>query len=201
MTQRISRSALGRPRTFDEECVLEKAIELFCTSGFSAVGISDLTRATGLTVGSIYKAYGSKEGLFARALERYLTVREARIAKTLTKAEDGRSRIAALLGLYATLSQGLDGRRGCMVVAGISDLTQLEGTAAVLRATLRRRRKMLAELVVLGQRDGSIATVQAPEAIADVLLALLHGMRILGKGRAFPHHADAFVTTALNILD
>lgn len=201
MSQAVSRSTLGRPRAFDEAVVLENAIELFCTSGFSAVGISDLTRATGLTVGSIYKAYGSKEGLFAKALEQYLAVREAAIAKTLSKTEDGRARIGALLSLYATLSQGLDGRRGCMVVAGISDLKQLGDTAAVLRATLRRRRKMLAELVALGQRDGSIAKTCAPEAEADVLLALLQGMRLLGKGRAFPHDAETFVAIALKILD
>ena len=191
----------GRPRTFDEAGVLENAIELFCTSGFSAVGISDLTRATGLTVGSIYKAYRNKEGLFAKALAQYVAVREARIARSMDVAEDGRARIRALLGLYATLSQGKDGQRGCMVVAGIADLEQLGETAKVLRATLVRRRMMLTELVALGQRDGSIATLSTPEAVADVLLVLLQGMRLVGKGRAFPHDAGAFVAIALKVLD
>lgn len=191
----------GRPRAFDEAKVLGRAIALFSASGFSAVGISDLTAATGLTVGSLYKAYGDKEGVFAKALDRYIALREVEIAAAFKAAKNGRARIAALLGIYAGLSRGKDGKLGCMVVAGITDLEQLGPTAPILRAALSRRRAMLAELVAAGQRDGSITTASDPRTVAELILALLQGMRVVGKGGVLTDDPDAFIALALRILD
>ncbi len=69
-----------------------------------------------------------------------------------------------------------------MVVAGIAELDQFGDTAALLRATLARRRVMLTALVTEGQDDGSIATTDEPGQVADLLLVLLQGMRVVGKG-------------------
>lgn len=201
MSSTEPRRPRGRPRAFDEAQVLDGAIALFSACGFSAASIADLTQATGLTAGSLYKAYRDKEGMFAHALARYVGLRDAHIAETLATAENARTRIARLLVLYADLSQGDIGRRGCMVVAGIAELDQVGDAADALRATLARRRTMLAALVAEGQRDGSIATRDAPKAVADVLLALLQGMRVIGKGGQFPADADAFVRLALKLLD
>jgi TetR/AcrR family transcriptional repressor of nem operon len=200
MIQAIANRARGRPRTFDEDRVLGRAIDLFSSCGFSATGISDLTRATGLTVGSLYKAYRDKEGLFAKTLGRYIAQREAEIAAMLASAENGRARIAALLGLYVRLSQGKEGKLGCLLVAGIAELPQFSHVAAMLRGQLSRRRSLLAELVAQGQDDGSITTASSPATVADLLLALLYGMRVLGKTGSLTDNPKAFVALALKIL-
>ena len=192
----------GRPRTFDEDRVLDGAIAAFSAAGFTATAITDLVQATGLTAGSLYKAYRDKEGVFARALARYVALRDAHVATTVAGADSGRERIARLLALYADLSRGEDGRRGCMVVAGVAEIDNVGGTADVLRATLARRRTMLAALIEDGRRDGSIATGAAePGVVADLLLALLQGMRVVGKGGLFGEDARAFVALALKVLD
>ncbi|WP_159995125.1 TetR/AcrR family transcriptional regulator [Roseomonas sp. 18066] len=196
-----TRPRLGRPRAFDAARALDQAIALFSTAGFSATSIAALTQATGLAAGSLYKAYGDKEGLFAAALQRYLALRDDRLAALMATAPDGRARIAALLRLYAGLSQGEAGARGCLVVSGITELDQPGVPAAVLRATLARRHAMLAALVAEGQRDGSIATAEPPDGVADLLLALLQGMRVVGKGGCFPAQAEDFVRRALRLLD
>jgi AcrR family transcriptional regulator len=191
----------GRPRAFDEEQVLSRAIALFSASGYTAAGISDLSQATGLKAGSLYKAYSDKEGIFAKALERYITQREAEIATMLEGAQNGRAGIAALLGLYARLSQGKEGKLGCLLVAGIAELPQFSRVHVAVRGQLARRRELLARLVAQGQTDGSITTTSAPTTVADLLLALLQGMRVLGKAGSFSEDADAFVALALNILE
>ncbi|MGF6573705.1 TetR/AcrR family transcriptional repressor of nem operon [Paraburkholderia sp. GAS333] len=201
MIQAVAGRPRGRPREFDEEQVLSRAIALFSASGYSAAGISDLSQATGLTAGSLYKAYSDKEGIFAKALECYITRREAEVAAMLKAADNGRASIAALLALYARLSQGREGKLGCLLVAGVAELPQFSRVGDVVRGQLARRRDLLVRLVVQGQDDGSITTQSAPTTVADLLLALLQGMRVLGKAGSFSEDADAFVALALKVLD
>jgi len=193
----------GRPRLFDEEKVLDKAIELFSSSGYSAVGVNDLTRATGLKVGSIYKAYENKENFFAKALQRYIRLRETQIASSLAQLSRGRDRIARLLHLYVALSQGREGIAGCLMVAGITEMQNFTFVNDILRQQIGERRQVIGDLVALGQRDGSVGNDAPPALIADILITLLYGMRVLGKAQSFISEADAeaWVSSALKILD
>src|SRR5271154_2740530 len=63
---------MPRPREFDETVALEAAMECFWQRGYEAPSLRDLTASMGLTAPSLYNAFGDKEELFARALERYL---------------------------------------------------------------------------------------------------------------------------------
>ena len=201
MIQAVASRPRGRPREFDEERVLSRAIALFSASGYSATGISDLQQATGLTAGSLYKAYLDKEGIFAKALELYIARREAEVSAMIKGAENARASITALLGLYARLSQGKEGKLGCLLVAGVAELPQFSRVGDALRGQLAQRRDLLARLVAQGQADGSITTASDPATVADVLLALLQGMRVLGKASAFSDDADAFIALALKVLE
>ncbi|OON64215.1 TetR family transcriptional regulator [Massilia sp. KIM] len=61
---------MARPRTFNEDVVLDRAAEVFGRLGYHACSIDDLVEATALQRGSLYKAFGSKRGLFEKILER-----------------------------------------------------------------------------------------------------------------------------------
>lgn len=195
-----TRRSRGRPREFDEVQALDGAIDLFSAAGFSAASIADLQEATGLTGGSLYKAYRDKEGMFAHALYRYVAHQEQRIVQIIQAAENARTRIMRLIRLYAELSQGAQGRRGCMVVGAITELGQLGDTANIVRNMLVRRRATLCQLIAEGQRDGSVLTLEEPADVADALLALLSGMRLMGKAELFPADEEAFVRLALKLL-
>ena len=65
------RNAGGRPREFDEGLALDAAIEAFWRLGYEGASMAELTQAMGINKPSLYAAYGSKEGLFERALQRY----------------------------------------------------------------------------------------------------------------------------------
>ena len=81
---------MARPRSFDTDQVLSAAMHRFRQQGYERVSIKDLEQATGLTSGSLYNSYGSKDGLFRAALDHYV--------ETVVKG-----RIAAFAGLDATL--------------------------------------------------------------------------------------------------
>ena len=182
--------------------MLDAAIASFARRGFTAASVSELTAATGLSAGSIYKAFQDKDGLFACALGRYIAVHQAQIAAVLAPECDARAKIAAVLRLYATWSQDASGRTGCMVVSAIAELDLLAASAATaLRDVLEQRRSLLIDLVREGQRDGSVASTAAPGAVADLLLSLAQGMRVVGKGGLFPAEAEPLVALALRVLD
>lgn len=73
---------MGRTRSFDEEHVIDLAAGAFRSTGYEGTSVDDLVQVTGLHRGSLYKAFGSKRGLFLTALQRALN-QEARSTAVL----------------------------------------------------------------------------------------------------------------------
>lgn len=65
------RAPIGRPRGFDADDALERALLVFWKQGYEGASLADLTTAMGITRTSMYAAFGNKEELFRKALERY----------------------------------------------------------------------------------------------------------------------------------
>jgi AcrR family transcriptional regulator len=63
--------AMGRPREFDMEKALDKALDVFWRNGYEGASVAELTGAMGINPPSLYAAFGNKEGLFRKALDRY----------------------------------------------------------------------------------------------------------------------------------
>jgi len=109
--------AVGRPREFDPDTVLEKAMELFWEHGYDGVSISDLTDATGINRRSLYAAFGSKEELFAKAVERYMSGHGGYIAEALRQPTAwGVARAMVHGAADANTDPGRP--RGCLLVQG-----------------------------------------------------------------------------------
>lgn len=190
----------GRPRAFDEAKFLDASIRLFSRDGFAGVSVSDITTASDLTIGSIYKAYKDKLGVFTKSLERYIALREAEIGDRLRGLDDARSKIAALLDFYLQISRGPEGRLGCMVVSGVADLDLVGAAADLLRRQMSRRQQWLVELLSDGKIDGSIGADVNVAATADLLLALLQGLRVVGKAELIGENGDDLIASALKLL-
>lgn len=79
------RSAGGRPRAFDEDQALDRAIEVFWRLGYEGASLSELTHAMGINKPSLYHVFGSKEGLFVRALRRYGLIYHEQLARVLAR--------------------------------------------------------------------------------------------------------------------
>lgn len=183
------------------DSVLDSAIPMFRERGYGGASIDALQTATGLTAGSLYKAFGHKRGLFTAAFHRYVETRRAVVADHLGQATTARERIAATLYAYLDVATGGEGRRGCLVVAGLIEASTLDPSLRdAVATTLAENRAGLVALLEDGKRDGSVRADLAVEPCADLLLALLQGLRVTGKLRD-PVDPNAFVTLALKTLD
>lgn len=192
----------GRPREFDITLVLDKAVSHFSENGFHGTSIADLNTALSLTSGSIYKAWGDKRGLFLAALDHYIARRAEAISEVLAGQATGRNRIQTLLQYYAHLSSGDLGRTGCLVIETAVELAATDTEIAARISTQHRQSQTrLRNLITAGQQDGSIRTTRDATATARLLLAIMHGMRVLGKSGAALEDMQQLANGAMYLLD
>ena len=105
---------MGRPKSYDQQDVLKKAMLQFWQTGFAETSVSDLETATSLNRYSLYKGFGDKETLFEQALEYYLDHVIARMLTPLTQAEPTISALKAYFLQLNHLLKGKFGHYGCL---------------------------------------------------------------------------------------
>ncbi|TWF52962.1 TetR/AcrR family transcriptional regulator [Neorhizobium alkalisoli] len=192
----------GRPREFDMDEALDRAIVVFTERGYHATSISDLGPAMGLTAGSLYKAFKDKKAIFLAAFDRYKLVRNAALAEAISTGRTGRERIRLALRHYADSAHGDDGRRGCLVVGAAVELSLFDAeTDERVRLSQSRLEAFFEGIIRQGQADGSVGGHIDPEATARLLYAVVQGLRIAGKAGQDQARAMAIAEAALKILD
>lgn len=191
----------GRPREFDIDRALDRAIPVFCERGFHGASLNDLSDGMQLTQGSIYKAFKDKRGIFLAALDRQEALYGAMLREAVNKAESGHQKLYAALLFYVNLSHGAEGMQGCLVVSTAVELasTHLD-IAKRVRASFRRRQEYLATLILQGQKDGSIGRHVDPKGTACLMLFLFQGLRVVGKTGVTRKELFAVVNSAMKTL-
>ena len=206
MTQSLSLSTLtrqrGRPREFDVDQAIDKAIGVFSERGYHATSVGDLTQAMELTQGSLYKAFKDKKDIYIAAVERYKMVQTQRFEAAVRPGKTGHERLLAAMNFYADASAGQSGGRGCLVVGATADLASLdEDMARVVRGAIEAREKILIRLVREGQADGSVTSAKDAGALAKTALCILYGIRVVGKTAPTREELSAVVDIAMKVFD
>lgn len=192
---------VGRPREFDMDEALDAALGVFRKRGYNATSIADLRAAMGLTSGSLYKAFKDKHAIFVAVLDRYIAARDAALAARLASARTGREKVLAMLRSYAEVSHDAEGRRGCLIVGGLSDIDTFDEPLALrFRQSLSRLERLFADFIEQGIRDGSLPERLDPQASARYLLCVVEGLRVLGKRGARKSEVDAIVVQTMQAL-
>lgn len=192
----------GRPREFEIEEALDKAIVVFSERGYHAASISELKDAMGLAAGSLYKAFKDKKAIFLASFDRYKQVRNALLDRELAEGTNGRDKVSRMLRFYAEASHGESGRRGCLVVGTAIELAVYDTEAAErVGRSMARSEALFDTLIREGQADGSIPAAIDPVATARLLLSITQGLRVLGKTGPNRDRAFSVVDTAMKLLD
>src|SRR3954468_19661314 len=107
---------VARPREFDENEVLDRALETFWSKGFDGTSIQDLIASTGLARASLYGAFGDKQQLYERVLEHYASQNAGRIMVPVDLEAPLRHALEQLLVGWVGLTCPKAGPRGCFLV-------------------------------------------------------------------------------------
>jgi TetR/AcrR family transcriptional regulator, transcriptional repressor for nem operon len=192
---------MARPRKFDEGDVIDAAAEIFWSRGFEGASTRDLSDATGLTPSSLYAAFGSKRGLFVKALDRYLdqTLRD-RMAR-IEAVSSGLKAIEVFFDEVVERSAADKEHRGCMMVNAIVDAAwQDVDIKHHVADETRQIEAFFQRCVAAGQTAGDISTNQSPHDLAGHLLAVLMGLRVLARVRPDQELLATIARSALTLL-
>lgn len=177
-------SQIGRPRAFDAEAALEKALTVFWAQGYEGASLTDLTEAMGISRKSLYAAYGNKEDLFRKALRRYAEGPGAYVAEALRAPTAREVAMAFLAGsVRATTLPGLPA--GCLGVQGALVTGE---TGRVARDTLAQWRAhgqaLLRDRFRQAVESGDLPADADPEKIARYVMTIANGVAVQAAGGA-----------------
>ncbi|MQY23393.1 TetR/AcrR family transcriptional regulator [Nocardia macrotermitis] len=191
---------MGRPRSFEDDTVIERAMEAFWINGYANTSPAQLAEATGLAKGSLYNAFGSKRELFERALARYDRLGADLTADFMSRPGSTREVVGTYLRHLVDADLEDPDRRGCLAA---NTALELSGHDEQIRRTINTITEhvvnTLAERIDQGRRDGDIARETDPRATAEFLMNNIVGLRVMSKGydRAALHR---IIDTTLNVL-
>ena len=175
----------GRPRKFDRNAALEKAMQVFWKKGFDNTSMPNLIEAMKINSPSIYAAFGSKEKLFLEAAERYSNSEGSAIWASLTTALTARQAVKSILDVSAEEFTRADKPHGCLIALGS---LHSEGGNEDVRVALKNRRAkcmtMLHDRLKQGVNDGELPNSPDWQAIAIYYVTLQQGMSIQARDGA-----------------
>jgi AcrR family transcriptional regulator len=176
--------AVGRPRVFDVDLALDRALEVFWRKGYEGASLPELTKAMGINRPSLYAAFGNKEALFRKATQRYIDDRACHVRLAL---EEPTAKQAVLRLLQGTIDLVTNPRnpRGCFLVqtalacgekADALRDEMAKRRAAVETALRRRFRQAVSE--------GDLPPESDPGDLARYIAIVMHGMAVEAAGGA-----------------
>jgi AcrR family transcriptional regulator len=174
----------GRPRQFDEEEALEAALQLFWRHGYEGTSLAALTDAMGINMPSLYAAFGNKESLFGRVLEKYLRGPASYLTKALAEPT---ARQAAEALFRGAITMTMDTRHpdGCLLVHGA--LVSGPGAEGVRKELSAWRGK--AEAAVRARFERAVAEKDLPAKtgaakLAGYITTMVWGLSVQAAGGA-----------------
>lgn len=178
MVENKTKRGRGRPRNFDPDEVLDKVIDVFWELGYDAADTETLAEQAGLTKPSLYNAFGSKEELFAAALNRYQTARSAASLQILTSATTPSEGLRDYYLHLADCIAAPDRPKGCLMLSiALPLMDRLPKVAAEIKSAPQesraRMKRYFAEQIEKGNLPSDFKSDQAISLISDLAAAMI----------------------------
>jgi AcrR family transcriptional regulator len=195
--------ARGRPRTFDPDIALRKALDVFWERGYEGTSLQDLAQAMGIASASIYACFGSKQDLFRKVMALYGATAGEPPRRALREQPTARLAIRAMLHATADQITGPDTPHYCMLI--LAAPTGAAENHAVREFLAERRRGQLSAIkdrLARGVADGDLAAPPAGlDAIARYYATVVQGLSIQARDGADRAELQAVVTCAMAAWD
>lgn len=188
---------LGRPRAFDLKKALDRALEVFWCKGYEGASLPDLTRAMGINRPSLYAAFGNKEELFIKALDRYAE-KNAWVIQEALAEPTARAFIERLLYSVADECACYKTPRACLLVQGA---LACGSTAEPIKKELAARRNdneaVLRKRFERARTEGDLPQGASPADLARYFTTVLNGLSVQAAGGAGRRELRRVVAMAL----
>lgn len=199
MTDVKNEKSRGRPRAFDRQQALERAMTTFWAHGYDATSLPMLTDAMGISAQSLYAAFGSKEALYREAIALYQATAGSFATRALAEEADVVTAMARLLHDAAEVFASAAGSHGCMITTAPDDMeeTPLTLLGRSLRAEGVTR---LAERIEQAKTAGQIRTDTDSAVLARLIAGIVQGMSVQARDGATVDQLRATATLAADMV-
>ena len=188
----------GRPREFDRDQALARAMHVFWRLGYEATSMADLRERLGLTQASLYAAFGSKEQLFREAVDLYRRTAGTTTLRALQEQPTARESMRAMLEDAARSFTKAGVPAGCLVVLGTMNCTaESKPVQDHLHALRLQTPKAIRDRLRRGQTEGDVPRGAPIEAMAHYYTTVLHGLSIQARDGASRKALMAVVDCAM----
>jgi TetR/AcrR family transcriptional repressor of nem operon len=191
---------VARPRTFDEDEVLEGAVEIFREKGFDGTSVPEITSRLGICRQSLYSAFGDKRTLYLRALERWgereIDAKLDLLAADGSPLENVRTVVRGVAGLATQCPS-----EGCLTAIGIVETRDDPDARAVLHDQVKRLEDGFRGALARARDLGEIRPDARPGRLARALVTTMYGIGLLARLEGSgPRIGDA-VSVLLDVID
>ncbi|WP_246666913.1 TetR/AcrR family transcriptional regulator [Bradyrhizobium guangdongense] len=164
------------------DAAVERAMGVFWSRGYHATALPDLLRATKLSRGSLYAAFGDKHSLFLRALDRYIADAMARMNIELDPRREPIEGLRVYLAGYVERTSGANGRRGCLLVATAMELAGRDAEVGRrVAGFFKAMEARVADALSRAKAASRLADGVEPMSAAKILVCFVEGLRVVGK--------------------
>ena len=177
------RPAMARPRSFDTDDVLDRAMRVFWAQGYAGASIQDLVDATGLSRSSLYNAFDDKMGLYVSALDRYRRRDGAAAFLPLLRRGRAIERIRAVFDAVVEEADRDPGMGCFMVTATAERAPECAATRLRARDALTALTSSFEAAIREAQAEGDVPPTRDPESLALGLATSVYGMRTMARAR------------------
>ena len=191
----------GRPRTFDEEQVLDRAMEIFWRDGYASASMQALLAHMGISRQSLYNTFGCKRRLFLRALDRYICLKAEPMLAGLEHEDAGLAAIEAFFErMEAGARSGAAMKRPCLIGKTCMELAGDDNDVSDrVQAHFERITGAFQHALGNAVARAEIAPCDTP-AVARHLTATLHGLGLMCQAGACADTVASAVEVALSVL-
>lgn len=174
---------MGRPREFEIEDAIDQATSLFWRNGYEGTSLSDLTKAIGISPPSFYFAFGSKEGLFKKVIERYLA-EQSKIAEAAFRKPTPRSVATHFLNGYADMLTDPLHAPGCLAMNSSLPCTAGDPLRTWLAELREQTRKRFRDRFAEARGGAGLPGGMDADCLARLVLVIAWGLAVEAQSGA-----------------
>ncbi|MFS0857819.1 TetR/AcrR family transcriptional regulator [Paenibacillus taichungensis] len=194
---------MARTREFDEEKVLDAAMQLFWEKGYEATSLSDLTSRMGIQRPSIYSTFGDKRELFETSLRKYTMARAAEMRTRLAGISSVKEAFRTFFAEIVDEEYNAERlSRGCFCINTMVELAPHDEKFEILTREHQMYLSVIfQENIERGMRSGELNPSLDAKAVAQALIVTLIGLTVFMKSRPNRSFIDNSIRVTLSLLD
>ncbi len=189
----------GRPRAFDRNEVLDRAVDTFWANGYSSTSLDDLTGNMGINRPSLYGSFGNKHDLFMASIDRYAETIGRQPIDAFLEQPDIKRAVEAFFETIVRCVTSTDRPRGCLImnVAGVRAANDPEVREKLSRA-FNESVGVIADRIAAEQKTGQLPLDPDADSLARMIVSIMHSLaaraRIGASRRELSRLAESFVS-------